>query len=402
VDLALLGDPVEDARLLLGETASDGDDIAVRAIIEAIEATYWATRARDGGKAAEKQLRSLLPAFEHLRLNVRLPAALLQDVDFHAAKALNWCGDTDAAEKVFRQILVVNPNEAATRLQLGKILAKRANGSPGENSKAAIEQFEAILAQSADTVSVTVGLAAFGFLSQVDPARAIPLIQSNRARLFSQLQHGLANRLEQPFDVVAQLAGAFWYRGAELVEELFGVVAGQPVPAGDDGVIFAWAQAQKQYAKSKLSKDPESARRLLQEAIASYEQIRELKGWQPVQFADCLVVAREHARALQILDAPNVEQSVHWHHRRAQALRELGRAPEALVEIDHALAQALPKFRSTLLYERWLIRGALGDAQAVADLKEAFDLCEPGEYRDKMAKELALAGKASEAGTETS
>jgi tetratricopeptide (TPR) repeat protein len=394
-DLELLGNPLEDAKQLLNDASGEGDDIRVRAIIESVETAYWQTAFRDNSKQAQKKLEALLPTFDYLGQNARLPPELRRDVEFHQAKAWSWCGRTDAAEAAFRKILDEKPNEAATHLQLGKLLARRARGKAGSDLDATIAAFEAIIGQPPSEVATTVALDAFGLLAQVGPASGLALLLRHRDRLQQELRSALSKGLAQPYDIVAKLTGAFWYHAGDDLDSLYATIAGQPAPAERDDDIFAWAQAQKQYAKNEFERGTPSEAVVprLKSAIATYEQILKPRAWQPVQFAECLILAGEHKRALSILEAPGVERSCHWHHRRAQALRGIGNLSEARNEIDAALANAEQKYKAAFLLERYEILEKDGDPSARADLQRAHDECEVGKFKNELALRLADRGE---------
>jgi hypothetical protein len=249
------------------------------------------------------------------------------------------------------------------------------------------------MAQAQTTVSVTVSLAAFGFLKGVDPGTAIQALRRHRERLLGDLRRAVAARLEQPFEVVAGLGSLLWYHAGELLDEVFETVSGRTAPATDDMAIFAWAQAQKQHAKSKLDRGLRAeAEPVLREAISTYEQMRRLRDWERGQFAECLIIAGDPARALEVLDGVVRDRSAHWHHRRAQAQLALGRLAAALEEISAAIAQnGEEKYQATFLHERWRIRLALGEKEAIEDLREAHRVCQSGKYKEQLGRELAEA-----------
>jgi hypothetical protein len=64
------------------------------------------------------------------------------------------------------------------------------------------------------------------------------------------------------------------------------------------------------------------------------------------------------------------------HHRSAQAHLALGDAAAARIAIDAAIAgNRDERCPPTFLHQRWLIRRAQKDADAIADLREAYRLC---------------------------
>ena len=82
------------------------------------------------------------------------------------------------------------------------------------------------MAQDQSTVAITVALAAFGLLRGVASERAIPLIRHNLARLLKDLNNAIATRLEQPFEIVAQLGSLLWYHDGDLLDDIFSTVSG--------------------------------------------------------------------------------------------------------------------------------------------------------------------------------
>lgn len=386
-DVGLLGDPLADAARLT--SAGFVAEIDVRAVIETIETLFSLTKQREGRVAAVARHAAYLLAFRDLARIPHLSPEMVRDIELHRAKALLWAGKKGEALSALRSLVATHPDYAAAHVQLGRLLLDEANGKTGPAMDAAVEAFNAVLAQAASTVTVT--LAAFEFLRRVDTARTVALLRLHESRLLADLREAAAAGLEQPFGVVAALSTVLWYHAPDLLESFFNALPSRAVAFDDDHALFAWAQVQKNVAKTHLERDPHSERAadLLREARATYEQLERPSERELVQYAECLIVSGTPRDALAVL-ARTTDRSPFWHHRSAQAHCALGNLAAARDAIDQALTGTYaPTFEATFLHERWLIRRKLGDSAAIEDLNRAVVVCQPGRYCDQLVYELA-------------
>ena len=115
------GDVVSQASAL--STNHRPADIAVKSIIEAIEATYSLTAEYQDKTAAQTRLQSLMQAFDTLdRLPLSSDGRL--EVRHHRAKMLDRLDQKEEAEAQFRALLKDAPNLHQAKLQLVRLLKK--------------------------------------------------------------------------------------------------------------------------------------------------------------------------------------------------------------------------------------------------------------------------------------
>lgn len=365
-DLALLGEPTAIASQYRQHGAAS--ELDVWALIECIEARFSIAnrKSKDSGQAS---LLADAPALDAVAEVQSLADALQQDIAHHQAKLLLWQGKSPEAESRFSELISRKPKHSAARLQLGRLLAKK---KPPDVA-GAITQAEAILDLPEDSrASDTVALGAFSLL-RGDRGR---VILKNRAEQFATLLSRAASvGLDQAFDVLAELAGDLWYQEPDLLQQLSEALPSRLVAPSSDKDWFAWAQLRKALAKTRLEGDALLAevRPLLDEARESYAAMKSPNHFHLVQASECSILLSEPFDALALLEkVDGPKREANWHHRRAQALRLSERFDEALEEIEQSINDpSAKKFVAAFLEERWKIKKAKGDGDAVESLRQA-------------------------------
>jgi tetratricopeptide (TPR) repeat protein len=398
----LLGDPIEQARvaarLPFGGRAVE---VEIFSIVECIEALYTATKNVKGKDDAKRELGERVGAFDLLESIAQLPTGVRRDLRHHRAKALLWAGRHAEARAVFEELLNVDPDFCAGRLQLARLLLQLRPEDP-QNVEDALGHIAIILglakAQPA-AVSVQVTLATFSLLREkaLKP-HAVRLLREHEELLIDNIRRAVPFSHQQPFAVAAALGVDLWYQEPALFRRLVDALpAAYSFPATDRD-RFDLAQILKFGAKVVLQDQPGHANRLLEEANCVYESMAVRNNFQRIQFSECLTLLDLAPAAVQELSAvPKEERDSFWHQRQAQALLRMGDPRAALAHINVALQDKLQeKYHPAFFHDRFLIRRALGESNAIADLEAAVARCGPGRYKLELEAELATARASGE------
>lgn len=389
---------IAEACALAGSSFEVSMTIKLRAALEAIEAHYQSTKqaaieadrsAADAKSEAQNALAAHLQAFDRMATIRNLPVDLVRELKHHRAKAIYWLGRTDEARGAFEEVILEDPDHAAARLQLARIHAERSE------SEEARRHIVAILDLPRQDGRKT--LAAFAELKKAPlKGHLLDVITRYEPLFVDCLDRSLALGSDQAVGVVASLGTELWYEAQALLGRVARIVHRSHFSPSKRSV-FDWAQCLKHCAKAILKDDQAAAHSMLTEARDAYARSDKRTSFAATQHAECLLLLRDGAGAANVLDAiPVHDRNAHWHHRRAQSYRLLGQLDSARTEIDAALGAVDPKFKSALLYERFLIRDAAGDRASTDDLHEAIASCNNPRY--KLELEAELNGRAAAVG----
>lgn len=381
----LIGDPVVSATTLSASDQWAGREIEIRAVIEAVEASYSLTSASRGQGEARLSLQRNITALELLRDSRAATGVMLRDLTHHHAKMLERLGKLPEAEAEFRAVLAKYPTFAAGRLQLARILEKV------KRKPEALDECRAILTQylaAEPSVSVLVLLETLRLLATVGSPEDVrsyeSVIMSTLARA-RELDRSLA------FDLIASVAQKTWFSVPELVLRMFDSIEWRDSVPASDPERFSWAQAHKAAAKATSFDDP---RRLdfLIAAEEVYEALKAPNDYQRVHHAEALILLERFKEANARLDqVGDGNRECFWWQRKAQALLGMKQAEPALDAINKALSTLKDqKFVAAFRHDRFRIRTCLSDATAREDLLAAIEALPPGDkYRTQLEKELA-------------
>ena len=382
--LDLFGDPMETAKSVSSYCNWSGKEIEIRAIIETVEAIYTITSSRHGVEAARESLRKNILALENLRDCSAASDKLLRDLKHHYAKMLIRLGSIAEAESEFKAILAENPDFAAARLQLARILDKNSC------KKDAFNECVTIIRQNDNPetmVSVPILLEALYLLAKTGkPDDLMPYeeVIISCLKEVREMDSALALRL------IASVAQKTWFTMPHLVSRMYDTIEWQYVLATSDQERFNWAQAYKAAAKIEKFAEPKR-RELLESADETYRSIVQPSNYHIIQHSEALILLEKFDDANVLLDrVPEAERVAFWWQRKAQALLELGYGNKAIEAIDNGL-KALDdqKYKAAFLYIRYLARDKLSDKEATDDLKLAISCLPPNDkYRNALESEL--------------
>jgi hypothetical protein len=396
-NISLLGDPLQRAHQVASLPFAGRDtEIEIFSTVECIEALYTATKEASDKDTAKTELAERLVAFDLLEGTAGLPAVTRRDLRHHRAKALLWAGRHADARAVFEELIGTDPDFCAGRLQLARLLLQLRPEHP-RDVQDALEQVEFILTAAKErpaTVSVQVALATLNLLREkaLKP-HAVRLMKDHEDLLIDNIRRAVPFSHQQPFAVAAALGADLWYQEPDLFRRLVDVLPVAYAFPETDREKFELAQTLKFSAKAVAQDEPARAKQFLDEAKLLYESMTVRNKFHRIQFSECLLLRESPDAALQELSAvPETERDPFWLQRQAQALLKTNAAASALRHIDLALQdQRHAKYHSAFLHDRFVIRLALGAADAVADLEAAVNACAPGRYKSELEAELATA-----------
>lgn len=382
--LELLGEPVAVAREIAAYDQWNGRELEIRAVIEAIEASYTITSANQGAETARTCLQQNIAALELLRGSPAANGELLRGINHHYAKMLVRLGKLQEAESKFRSILSQDPTFSAGRLQLGRILEKTGRKRDAlEEGKNIVNQHE--IAEVPVSVPVLLEalhlVATIGTSKDLAPYEAIIMSTLAKAR---ELDRAFALRL------IAKVAQKTWFTMPQLISRMFDSIEWRDAVPTSDSERFDWAQAHK--AAAKVTDIGDSRRReFLIAADETYKSIVAGNSYYTIQHAEALILLERFDDANVLLDeASAIKREAFWWQRKAQALLGLKQADAALEAINKGLHDLKDqKYKPAFLHLRYRIRKSLSDGEAKKDLNMAISVLPPDDkYRKELESEL--------------
>jgi len=357
-------------------------EVAVRAVIEAIEATYSLASEHHSRKDAQARLVELMPVFDFLQ-SLNLEPELSRDVSHHRAKMLTRLERCSEAEAVFRQLLQDSPEFHAAKLQLVRLLIK---SSPDEACTLAQQ-----LVEAPDT-SPNVAIASWVELSRLNAQ----LVASGFEEISKVLSAVAAKDVAAAYGMVAQVGARLAYTRPDVTLRLFALIQDSDPVFSNNRERLDWARAQVVAGKALRDKaDEGSAARLFVSARATYESVPgdRIPPFNRVQFAENLLLLKDFAQGRRELDLVpgGKDRSEFWWHRVAQAELGLGNAALAMIAIDAAIANLKDKktYLATFLEVRSDVRKLSGDPNALDDLRSAIACVNDAKYLQQLTEKLA-------------
>ncbi len=378
--LDLLGAPVATARAIAVYDQWNGREIEIRAVIEAVEASYTITSANRGTEAARTCLQQNIAALELLRTSPAANGELLRDIKHHYAKMLVRLGKLPEAESEFRVILSEHPTFSAGRLQLARILGKT------ERKPHALDECKNIIVQH-ETAQAQVLLEALRLVATLGtPNDLMPY----EAAIMSVLAEARESDRALALRLIAIVAQKTWFTMPQLVSRMFDSIEWRDAVPTSDSERFDWAQAHK--AAAKVTDVGDSRRReFLLAAVETYKSIIAANSYHRIQHAEALILLKKFDEANVLLDdVPDNKRESFWWQRKAQALFGLQQANAALEAINNGLHNLNnQKYKPAFLRDRYRIRKLLSDTGAQEDMKMAIGaLPTDDKYRKELESEL--------------
>ncbi|MEZ0606625.1 NB-ARC domain-containing protein [Paraburkholderia sp. IW21] len=359
----LVGDPLVDVKLLVGQKR---DELAVIAVIEAVEQLYLLDKL-DGDEVARQRLDERMPTFDVMAELTDLTDLERVQIQHHKGKALKRLRRASEAAALFEAVLAGPCRLDEARLQLIDIYR-----SNPEKSSETIALVDGIFEKFADNHEL-----AFSVLLGV--IERLPAGHGNWRNDIIARHAGTIERaiVEAANLGVGQAFSAFAPLGRFLSGEnpaLFSTILRQlPEPGVEsldsDGDRFAWAEIYAEAAKL-----PGSDRdRLRAKALTLYEALTKPVAFRLQRQAELLIDMGRPGDGEAMLNKQERLAESEWLQRlMARARLAQGDAQGALSWIESALKRLTAEhFRSEFLELRYDIRTALGEANADADLLAA-------------------------------
>lgn len=385
----------ETRRELLPDVAAAAEALAeaetpprpaqVRAIFETIEGLYRLDKLTSID-AAKENLRAALPVFERLAAVQGLDSRTETEIRHHHAKALKNVGENAVAQAMLEEVLAGPHPLYASRLQLVRLYGY---------SKDTVDKS----AQQADLILTAAGEA--GEVSSNVVLATLQSLPSAGGKWRQQLFDRHADLIEHEI-VVAADAGAddalrafaavarhwSWNDRDRLLRVFAGIELIDPSLL-EDSTSAACGEVFAEVAKGRGGID----QGFQAQALRYYEAVRAPSDYGLQKHGQLLIEMGRHADAEAVL-ARIAEPGPFAFYRLSQAQLPQGKRDEARDAIEKAIAGLAPDqahFRTTFLVQRFEARRALSDPAAREDLEEAYRLCEPGRYKDALARRLAEA-----------
>jgi tetratricopeptide (TPR) repeat protein len=383
-DLLALDDPVlQAAELSQGRRAID--PLLLRAIIETFEWQYLRTKqaGRDEATAFANrglQLFDYLESIPHLTLRQR------SEIRHHRGKALAWSGHRKEALKEFEAVLASVAPLDASRLQL-----MRGYKYAEENDKAIALGEEVINTAEAKpgVVSPSVLLAVMQDIPWREEVARNRILWPRQDFIVRTIVENAIGGLEQAYTTLAAVA-RFWSKEAPAVLDgvLQAIAKSDMDRFEDDGTRNGFADVMFEYGRSRGAQGGDA----LQLALDLFEGATKSSQFNLQRKAELLIVMGRASEAEIILKARNDLQTSGWIQRLlSHALTQQTRFKEALNWIDLALTDARCKSHLHEFWEhRYKIRVALGDRDAMEDLRKAHVLAPVGPIRNRLEMGLGL------------
>ena len=358
-----------------------GGNLGIRAVIEAVEASFSLTSEYEGAQAAKALLSNLMVVFDVLATTVSLSPTIARDIRHHQAKMLMRLGDKEAAEKAFRALLLEDPDFDAAKLQVARLVGKKSH-------EEAVSLCKGII--SSQSAGPTLRIPAWVELAQLEPST----VAESVGEIVGQLEEVDAREIAAAYGLVAQVASRLAFEEPDTTLALFRAIEDGEPSFSSDRERCDWARAQLSAAKASRERgDEPSFERLLQGATDTYAAVlpERVGNFHRVQQAEALILQERFPQASATLDlSDNAGRTEFWYHRRAQAARGMHEYESALTHINSALESLSDiRFRSAFLEERFRIRDALGDSAAAEDLEAAIDGADNAKYRARLSERLS-------------
>lgn len=382
LDVGLVGDPVETARLW-GDTLPSS--IAVMTVIEAVEKLYLYEREVHGRKLARENLAVRVELFSILGRLPGLSDRQVSEIAHHRGKAYRRLGDRDAAIKMFEGVLSGPYPLMESRLQL-LLLHRRAR------SNRATELVSEILqaAERGEDVTFSVLLAAMERLPWVAGPRLGELVKLHATKIEKTIVAAGNIGLQQAFKTFASVGRFYSQEEPELFNRIFQALPQHSLDeGGSDEDRAAWADI-----LFEASRTPGNDTRALQgEALRWFESETSPEPFHLQRHAELLIDMGRHPEAETILlDIDNPPRPEFVERLMARCRLASGDPARALQWIDRALEHLkAERFVSEFRELRFDIRTALGDAGAKEDLRLAIDSAAPGERKNRLEAKLRTA-----------
>lgn len=367
-------------------TAFLHDREACLSIIEAIEERYKAEVESNARRRILDEGIANLTSGVSMATDVRLQADLMH----HRGKFLRWSDNDEAAKADFEDVLKRDSAAFHTHLQLARIKAKAKDGSCSRHVELILNAFD----QDPKGVGITLVLAAFAELGRdLNQGLRTLWLGTGLARLKEAVSVAVTEGFSQPYRTLAQLGRYLWYDQPEALIDMAEQVSFPSPCNASDRECFDIAECMKLVGKAYAERAaaPTENQRWYDRAMEYYTRVATPNEFQVTMIAECQILLRQFQRAVDTLDRwDGAPPSMHWWHRRAQALLGVNQLDDALAAIVEAL-KACPgkRYRTTFLEVKADIEAASDLPNAVATLGDAVASAESVKFKNALEGKLA-------------
>jgi len=384
IDPVLLGDPAAKAAALEAAQRPVAR-VEFRLLIETVEQLFRRAKT-EGREAVTTFLDANLPMFDSLAALPDLSARQTSEIHHHRGKVYRWLRRDADARREFETVMAGPCPLDATRLQLIRLYKWTK-----EFSEAA-RLGEEVLISAEDTGDVppSVLLAVIQDLPWREPTVRTKLLWPKQAFIEQTIVSYANAGYDQAYRTLAAVA-RWWSQ--EAPEVLMRVLAAIPALSAervdDDEARFTFGDIL--FEASRASNVRVAENQAL--ALSFFEAEVEPKDFHIQRHAELLLDMGQAEKAETLLKAHRQFDSNCWIHRlMARARLAQNDAPAALIWIDRALVDEKGVSRHDEFRElRYEIRRALGEADALDDLKTAVGLAAEGRRRIRLQALLAAA-----------
>lgn len=332
LDSDLLEDPATMVDRILAISGDKVPAIDTMSIIETIEAGYLYRKTRNGTADAKTALASQMPVFDRLETDSRLTPMQRAQLEHHRGKALLRLNNKPAAIARFEAVLTSSHPLNEARLQLVKLLARDSNKTSEIETmtRALLEGFG-----GRGDVTTSVFLAAVESLPWCDDPWRDDLIKTHSPMIESELIRLTNLGIGQAYRTLASI-GRYWARREDpaFLRVFDSVPPREPDAMDEDEDLFAYGELLLEASRLK----PEERNELQERALATYEALNSLDGYQTERVAELLIEMGRPKDALNKLEPlHNIAQSPFGQHRLSRTYLALGQLDEAKAAIDKAL-----------------------------------------------------------------
>jgi hypothetical protein len=382
IDPTRLGDPSAKTAAL----AAAGRPIAgleFRLLIETVEKLFL--RAKTHGKAAVTALLyESLPMFDSLAALPGLSPRQTAEIHHHRGKVYRWLHRDAEAQREFEAVMAGPCRLDATRLQLIRVYKRT-----GELAKAA-QLGEEVLTAAEDTgdVSPSVLLAVIQDLPWREASVRTQLLWPKQDFIEQTIISYANAGYDQAYWTLAAVARWWSQEAPEILERVLAAIPALSAERVDtDEARFTFGDIL--FEASRASDTRVAQTRTL--ALSFFEAEVKPSDFHVQRHAELLLDMSRPVEAETLLKTHRQFNSSCWIHRlMARARLAQDDAPAALTWINRALQDDRGASRHDEFLElRYEIRRALGDTQALEDLKAAINLAAEGRRRTRLRNLLA-------------
>ncbi len=384
IDPARLGDPATNAAVL----AAEGRLITqaeFRLLIETVEQLF--RRAKTQGEAAVTAvLNASLPMFDSLVALPGLSVRQTAEIYHHRGKVYRWLHRDAEAQREFETVMTGPSPLDATRLQLIRIY-KRIK----EFAKAA-HLGEEVLTAAEDTgdVSPSVLLAVIQDLPWREASVRTQLLWPKQAFIEQTIVSYANAGYDQAYKTLAAVARWWSQEAPEVLERVLAAIPALSAErVDDDDARFTFGDILFEASRASDARVGETQAL----ALSFFEAQIEPRDFHIQRHAELLLDMGRPGEAEALLKTHRSFDSSCWIDRlMARARVAQNDAAAALIWINQALADDEGISRHDEFLElRYEIRRALGDPQALDDLKAAVNLAAEGRRRARLQALVAAA-----------